>query len=328
MLKWFLDPNGEKLLVDEVLEKGLLNEHFPESYLTMCAKEREWTGKPSTTQLINGSRYEYLRLLTPYAIDPSECAFMIIGTRAHSKLELLAPVGSVAELQIPNDEISGIADLLETYKNGLNVLTDYKTWGSYKVALALGLKKQKRPAKDENGVPILYQRSGPGYTKGDPKMEDFYVKDPDAVDMYEIELQLNRYRLGIEAYYGITIDRLRAFIMVRDGGTVTATSRGIDKNTYFIEVKMLENDYVMNYFNRKRKALLDCMNGFAADMQEKYININSYADMQATEADYDILRNNCPPVCDKRESWNSRRCNGYCPVADVCRILGNTYLKG
>src|SRR4030043_1655835 len=89
MLKWFISPTGEKLLVKDCLEKGLLSNYFTLAYLNACASIREWTGKASTTQLIDGTRLSYLKLLVPYAEDPDESAFKILGTRTHASLEIV-----------------------------------------------------------------------------------------------------------------------------------------------------------------------------------------------------------------------------------------------
>ena len=158
-LKYFIAPDGKKLLVSRCIEEGLLIDNYPTSYLRLCAQERKWTGKPSTTQLIKGTREAYLSLLTDYAIDPAKQAFRIHGQTAHKKLEHNVSEKDYAEFHCDDNEITGILDLLEN-NNGLWYLTDYKTWGSYSVMKTLGIEVKKRPMLDEEGNPVLYKRSG------------------------------------------------------------------------------------------------------------------------------------------------------------------------
>ncbi|GAG88317.1 unnamed protein product, partial [marine sediment metagenome] len=46
--------------------------------------EREWTGEASTTQLLNGTMYSFLKIIQPYIVDPDDMAFAIHGTRTLS----------------------------------------------------------------------------------------------------------------------------------------------------------------------------------------------------------------------------------------------------
>lgn len=314
MLKWFIDSNGNKIPVEKCIKEGALANHYPLSYLQLCADEREWKGTPSTTQLINGTRLEYLKILTDFALDPGDQSFRVIGTKAHKVLEDFTPKGSFSELSASDEEITGIADLLEQQPNGKWWLVDYKTWGSYKVALALGLEMRKRPAFDEFGNPELYQRGGKGYSKGDQKQETYYVPNSDNVEMEDAELQLNRYRMLIEKCFDIEIEELRVFAIVRDGNTHTARGRGIHDNTYYIPVRILENDHVDAYFSQKRKALLDALSNVSIDREK-----------DSDTPDFGIIRENCPTPCTAKESWEGRRCNGYCPVSEVCAKIGRPW---
>lgn len=188
-------------------------------------KTREWRGKPSTTQLLKGVRQVYLEIKHPFAINPLDSAFMLLGTRHHQKLEYSAKqLEMIAEKQI-NAEISGILDLLEP--DCLNpdkyILYDYKTSGSYAVARALG-------RKNEDGSP----------------------------DMREWELQLNKYRIEIETL-GFPISRMIIQSCVRDGGTSSAYKNNVPEKFVLIPVKQLDDMEVYYYFYDKAKALKEAL---------------------------------------------------------------------
>lgn len=123
--------------------------------------------------LLNPTRLEYLKLTKDYAIDPTDRAFALLGTRHHKRLELVAKKieGLIAEKKLDSDEVqkhSGILDLLEPdeLQDGYYKLIDYKSWGSFMVALILG-------RGDKNGD---YERM-------------------------QTTLQLNDYRLKVESLY-------------------------------------------------------------------------------------------------------------------------------
>jgi len=314
MIKWFISPKGEKFLVKDCLEKGLLSDWYPLPYLHMCADERPWTGIPSTTQLINGVRLEYLRIFTPYALDPADQAFRIIGSRAHHTLDKLTPKGSFSELSIPEEEITGISDLLEQQPDGSWWISDYKVCGSYKVLQALGLEKKKRPAFDENGEPIVYKKSGAWGKAGDQKMEDYFEPNPSMINIPEWELQVNRYRIVAEKYFGIEIPEMRIFMIVRDGGTVTATGRGVYGQTYYVKVRRLDDDHVNLYFQEKREKLCGALKAYSDEIAGKTIE---------GEYDYAALKENLPSLCTDEERWGGKRCREYCAVRHICAWLGN-----
>jgi len=238
-----------------------------------------------------------LKIIKPYYIYPDSMAFALLGTRHHSKLEAIAgKLSMVSELLLEDDETRGTFDLLEPDTTGSYVLSDYKTSGSYKVASALGIQSRKvvdpsgeaykRDVVDKarlevTGVTEYFHR------KGDPKLiSEFYI-DESAKDLREWELQLNNYRLKVEAC-GFPISRLQVQATVRDGGTQAAKSRGVDKNIYMIPIKILPDDDVNAYFTRKSRVLLAAIETGAA------------------------------PVCNNEERWNDRRCASYCEVKEFC----------
>ena len=257
-LTYLLCPDKNKIEVAQCLTECRL-EHRCLTLPTLktITQDREWKGIPSTTQLINGTMQEYLKIIHPYTVDPQDRAFALLGTRHHQTLELS---GGLAELPI-GEEITSTVDLVEI-TDGLVELYDYKTWGSYRVAKALGLEKIGK---------------------------DQYRVNPAQVDMDEVTLQLNHYRIQVEEHTQLKVNALYTQITVRDGGTYLAKGRGINKNIYLLPVAIWSDEVVRAYFDHKKEALLH-----ALEHQEM------------------------PELCSSSESWDGRRCEGYCEVAPFC----------
>lgn len=287
-LKYALCPDGKKTEVTACLNWCPLGDRcLPLPTLHAILWEREWTGTPSTTQLINGTRLEYLKLTCDYGIDPKDRAFALLGTWHHGRLQAIAKKLNVLSEEKLEGEVTGIFDLLEPdeqTKGEAYILTDYKTSGSFKVAQWLGLVGHKVP--DPSGA--VYQRNGDGYQKGDPKMVTEWTPDPSKADLWSEELQLNNYRLMVEAL-GFPVSRMRLQVTVRDGGTFVAENRGIMEKMYMIPVKRLEDEHIETYFALKKQTL------------QAYLSLKEI-----------------PLPCSARESWAGRRCAGYCDVAEFC----------
>lgn len=195
-----------------------------------CNKCMELIFTPSTTQLLNPTRMAYLQITKPYAINPFDSAFMLLGTRHHKTLEIVASriKGLIAEKKLSKSEASqntGILDLLEPdeLKEGYYKLIDYKTWGSYSVAKTLG-------RSNSNG--------------------DYEVN--------QLSLQLNNYRIKVENL-GFPISRLLVQCTVRDGGTWTARNNKVPEKVLFIPVDLIDNELVLDYFYRKSRELLTAL---------------------------------------------------------------------
>lgn len=194
--------------------------------LTAIGKAREWKGTPSTTQLLNPTRMEYLKIKEAYAVDPFSMAFALLGTRHHGMLEQVANKidNLVAEWKL-DGEISGVLDLLEPI-NGTDEyrLIDYKTYGSYAV------KKHVFP--DDNGK----------------------------YDRHVLALQMNNYRF-LAQKMGFKVTELKCQITVRDGNTQSAYRNGINFNLIMIPVPILPDDEVIDYFSSKALALKNALAG-------------------------------------------------------------------
>ena len=230
-LKAYNCPDGVTRPISQCLEKCPRTEgrclRLPTLY--EVGHDRQWTGKASTTQLLNPTRMEFLKITRDYSINPKSRAFALLGSRHHYRLEQagkkLEGMGVEAvEKHLDGDE-TGILDLLEPdeLKEGSFVLTDYKTWGSFAVAKFMGVS-------DSNGD---YERK-------------------------QTTLQLNNYRLKVEAL-AFPVSRMLIQATVRDGNTKSAYINKIDDPMPMIPVERLEDNYVREYFLTKSFALLSAL---------------------------------------------------------------------
>lgn len=225
-LKYFQCPDSNKIEVKECLEKCPQGSGRCLSLptLTEIASTRPWEGIPSTTQLLNPTRIEYLKILKDYALNPFDRAFALLGTRHHRMLDVVAKRLEMISEKKLTGKISGILDLLEpdelcpeSFK-----LIDYKTWGAY------SLKK------------LLTNSSRIGD------------------EGWNAKYQLNRYRLEVEKV-GFPISRMFLQCTVRDGGTRMAMQQGIEKKMYFIKIAHVDDGIITRYFNEKSHALLTAL---------------------------------------------------------------------
>jgi hypothetical protein len=187
--------------------------------------QRPWTGQPSVTQLISGTRCEYLKIVSKYSADPDRCIPALWGTKTHLKIQASSEKGDeyLTEEGLVWEGIVGHFDLYYI-DNKNHVLCDYKTTGSYKVAKSIGFTDSK---------------SGK-YTPA---------------DVWEWQLQLNMYRLMLQAT-GFPVDRMLIQVFVRDGETYLAKQRGIHGYSRLIEISPLPDDQVKRYFIDKKERLL------------------------------------------------------------------------
>jgi len=254
-LNKFKCPDGETRLVSECLV------HCPRPQgrclslptLTTIGQVRHWNGTPSTTQLLNPTRLEYLSITHDFAVDPFNQAFALLGTRHHGRLDQVAKKieGLESELKLKG-EVSGILDLLEPIDGGDTYrLIDYKTFGSYAVAKHLGLKEGE-------------------------------------VDIEKLALQLNNYRV-MASELGFNIVELKVQITVRDGNTQSSRMNKVMQNIYLLDVKILPDNDVKEYFLTKSFLLTSALE-----------------------------KKELPAVCISEENWNFRRCRGYCSVFQHC----------
>ncbi len=286
MLVGFVCPDGVKVDLAQCFSECRLGDRCQEEPdLHLLGHEREWNGLASTTQLLIGTMYEFLRLTKEYWVDPDGRAFMLQGTKHHAEMESMAKeLGMVAEIPLNFDR--DIFDLLVWDKDKTLCLVDRKMWGSFKVAKALGIVEVgKQPSPDGE----CYKSSGKWGKAGSPKMVPLFDQDPGKADNWEAELQLNRYRVMLKEKSGLTVGIMYLRVLVRDGGLYIAKNRGVYRNTYKILVRVIPDHEVRDYFLYKGASL--------------------------TAA---LAQGNWNSPCTDQESWDKIRCGEYCDVWEYC----------
>jgi len=275
MYKYFECPDGQTIEIESCLENcRMANRCLSIATLRLISEQRDWTGTPSTTQLLQGTREAYLKIIhNDLIMKPKAQLFRILGTKSHLSLEKFTE-NELSEVRLEDENSTGAFDL---YDPATKTLYDYKTWGSFKVAAALGIKM----IDVETGE--VYKT---GAKKGQPKTrKEISYGQP---DMRETELQLNDYRMKLEAS-GFPVEQIIVEAIVRDGGTYVASGRGITENGYLIPVAILPDEEVKAYFTAKAEALKHALE-----------------------------TNTMPPECTDEECWDGRKCTGYCDVACKC----------
>jgi hypothetical protein len=228
--------------------------------------------------------YEFLKITQPYSISFQDRIFILLGINTHGKLEDSAKKLNIsAEVALSEDR--DIFDLLEQYEDGW-CISDYKVWGSYKVAKALGIVKAGK-VPDPSGE--RYKSSGKWGKAGDIKMVDSFAMVGEK-DLWEVEMQLNRYRVMLEQK-GLKIKKMQLQIMCRDYNTISADSRGIQQGIYMTEVQRLDDAVITSFFDNKQAKLAAALKA-----------------------------GKCDEPCTLEERWNDIRCKSYCEVAYACPV--------
>ena len=279
-------PDGETIKTEDCLKHCRMSERcITRPTAEQMTRNRPWTGTPSTTECLNGTREAYLKRMKDYYVDPQGRAFALLGTRHHTRMEGAADrvrnVLAEERFNDDTDEVSGIVDLLEPIDGEANLydLTDYKTWGSYSVMKALG---------NYEVVVHLGEHYKSGKKKGQEKTRKEIRQDPSKSDFGDPLMQLNRYRIFLERV-GFPIRKMKIQATVRDGGTYMAINRKIDRNLYVFEIPRLEDRLVIDYFSRK-----------SADLVEA------------------ITKEEMPAPCQPDECWEGRKCGKFCDVWSFC----------
>ena len=283
-LKGFKYPDGERVSLEDVREGNVDIERMGIALPTLLhmSSQRDPKRKPSTTELLNGTCQAYLQRTTDYYNDPQGSAFSLAGTLHHLKLEGAADSIEYLNAEIPLEyfDITGIVDLYDS-KN--KTLTDYKNVGSYKISQLLGIQNYKT----DHPVDV-YQKSGSWGRKGTPKKVKVFYNDPETADFGDWGWQLNFYRLLLEKN-GHPVDKMFIQASVRDGGVQVATSRGVNKNIYLVEVPFIHDDHLIERFFKKRDALVHALEN-----------------------------NELPDMCTEEETWGGNKCKNYCEVRENC----------
>jgi len=278
----FKCPDGGLILHEDCLKKCRMGKRCAcITTLYGMAEARKWTGKPSVTQLLKGTREAYLTIMHDFYVDPQKLMYSIHGRMVHFWNEHYGKLmGFPVEITHPDNKITGILDLLiPTGKENEFDLVDYKTWGSYTAAKALGYFTVDVATGG-------YYKSGA--KKGLLRTKKEVQQSDDEIDWSGADLQLNQYRLYCEEK-GMTIRDLKVEVKVRDGGIMAASRRGVKNNIYYLDVPRLPDDEVKDHFD------------------------SQYGKLMAAVKSATI-----PEVCTEEERWDDNKCKKYCDVAEFC----------
>ena len=247
--------------------------------LLAIAAERRWTGRPSTTQLLNGTLEEYLKLTEPYTIDPMQSVFALHGTAVHEALEENTEGNAMTEKRLDDGVSTGAFDYFDeeaTDEENTGYLYDDKTYGSYKAAKVLGAVKHK----EQIGL----------YKNGKPKYRTYFTYDGvHGSGRLDLAIQLNDYRMKLKKCLGKTAKKMICEMIVRDGNTYMAESRGVMQPAYLVEVNKISDHWVSKYMKAKADNLVHAM-------------------------ETGLL----PKQCSYRERWGGMKCERFCNVKDKC----------
>lgn len=126
MLKYFICPDGEQVIIEDCLKSCRMNDRHKCPDLPILERiasgRRTWTGTPSVTQLICGTCQAYLQIKNDYAVKPDDSVFAILGTAVHSLIEQDNDRTTSKTLRI-----SGVPDRYDDTQ-----IIDYKVSGIYK----------------------------------------------------------------------------------------------------------------------------------------------------------------------------------------------------
>ena len=289
----YICPDGQKVGISECLEECRLAEQInpitgekwcpagrclSKRTLNALADQRQWNGKPSTTQLLNGTRESFLKITRDYPINPRDSLFMLHGTKVHDYLEKYTDEEGLSEIRIDDGVSTGAFDYYSPEDGG--TLYDVKTYGSFKVAKVLGLQEVKVPTGE------VYKT---GAKKGQPKFRKEFR--PGVHSRLDLAIQLNDYRMKIEKELNKPVNILVCEIIVRDGNTFIANSRGITQPGYLVPINKISDIWIERYMKKKADDLIKALE-----------------------------TNTLPPPCRHSETWGGLKCERYCSVAEFCDV--------
>ena len=281
-------PDGAKIPIETCIEKGgcrMSERCVSRPTCILFAKgRREWRGKISTTQALNGTRLEYLKITTPYSEKPVERAFALLGTFHHLRHQKIDLPDALMEERLEDEDSTGIFDYYEE-ENGVHELLDYKTTACYKVCRWLG--KFKRYVETGRIYGPKAQKAGQKELR-----VEWYLGEP---DLFDLSMQLSRYAWMLRDM-GLQVDRAKAQATLRDFNKKMAQQYGLDRKIYMVQVPLFDRDTVVKFYQAKGGALNEALE------KKELPPICTEKERWTNEA--------VPPV--------DIRCTGYCPVWLSC----------
>jgi hypothetical protein len=292
----FICPDREKIKFEDCFKECRLKDDLPTGrckalpFLRKASRQREWKGEPSTTQLLGGTREAWLKITKDYYIDPDDRVFALLGTQTHAVLDKFGQGDHLTEERLRDEICSGAFDF---YDGEQQILYDYKTWGSYKVMKALGIRSIEVPETDGEGNLVLKKT---GKNKGQPKTRKEWVNGDiasKAEALLDTSIQMSNYRDKLLRVLprGYTVKSMAVQVISRDSGLMVSIRRGIEEKAPVIPIHGISRHWVDRYLNRKKSLLLDA------------------------------LKNDYAPLCRKRERWFGKKCLNYCEVQEQCMSL-------
>ena len=282
----FVCPNHDKILIKQCLAN--CPHHIrcmAKPTLETVAKsvsDRNLGRKFSVTELIAGTREQYLKKTTNYAINPQDHIFAMHGSAVHSICEHSTSSSVLTELRLANDLYTGQIDCYgDVLGNGKKILLDYKVTSSYKAMIALGYYKEELPTGE------VYKT---GLKKGQPKTKKVWRYDG-VRKLYEWAIQVNGYRLLLEEH-NFKVDDMYIQLYVRDYSVRISSERNITQPMYLLHINKISDTWLYQYFAAKK-----------------------------TRLETAIKSGSVPAYCSSRESWKGRKCAEYCDVYEECKRL-------
>ena len=323
MKKNFEFRSGTIAPIQDVLD-GKVPEAFeyaPITYYRVIGQDRLYDG-PGTihvTNALNGTREEFLQNSIDYNVSVDRSIYLAFGLSSHGKLER----GDGVEQKLSFDGILGTSDLCSMEGKDM-VLSDYKFVGSYKITTTLGVEQNGRKTMfGADGKPMLYQRNGKGFKKGDEKTTAVWTINFSKGDHFDYTMQGNMYRVMFERQ-GTGVDKIKFWFIPRDGGTQSARQRGVENPFYYVELPRMDDEYVLTYFRKKRDELSWRMVD-SEQIRAKYAGGELDTESFVNEA---VKLEIMPPVCSDHERWYGRKCKDYCDVAFACQMVGDNKASG
>ena len=286
MLANYICPNGNVCPIEQCLAECIINKEMKTgrclSYrmLKEMASQRAWQEIPTVTQLLSGTREEFLKLTRDYSASPQSLVAAYFGSRIHEKLQHGTEDERMICEQRLLDPTGTYSGQFDCYDKQNMILYDTKTYGSFKAASVLGIKKIKEPVIDPfTGEVELTPR-------GKIKQRTRFVET--VRHMRDVTLQLNAYRIMLENQ-GYPVKQMFVELIVRDAGTWIAKDRGIEQNAMLVKVNKVSDNHVQKFFLAKARRLLDSLHS-----------------------------NKMPPPCRPIETWGGLKCKAFCNVRGFC----------